>query len=525
MKKPSIIFSLFATVFLLTGNLFHLQSVEAAEDHTVYLHKQASKEKQDGQGMLTEKQGINGAEFMVVDITHFVRTHSTSHEEALEQAKAVAKEEVANLEVGQAVPNRLGMEVVAKGKTARMDVPNKQGQNEAMDGVLKLSLAKKNKAHDASYLFIETASVSQADPSDPIILHFPIEDELNNLVPDEVVHVYSKNDSLREFPTEPKIEKQLAEDHSDFDYGEGINYEIQVTIPTPISSYQYFKVIDTPDPALLAEINSIKITDQKGQPIDSASYKVSAKENGFIVDFVPRKLVAYQETQLKIAYQLKIKSGAAADTAFFNKVLLQYNDSIKDGEQASTSKEVLTGGYRFVKVDANDRQSKLKDATFVVKDKDENYLTTDYQWKNSEVPATDEALLKLVSNQEGLFELKGIAYGDYQIEEIMAPTGYRRLTKPVDFKVEKNTYEAGKTTGLLEVVNSKLPSTGGGETPADGQTTIGTQKNTYVASNGSRRLPSTGERILDVGLLGGLLILLVFVTYSIRKKQQQGNTK
>ena len=58
--------------------------------------------------------------------------------------------------------------------------------------------------------------------------------------------------------------------------------------------------------------------------------------------------------------------------------------------------------------------------------------------------------------------MKGLAYGTYQIEETIAPDGYRRLQKPIDFKIEKNTYEAGKTTGALEVVNSKLPNTGGG---------------------------------------------------------------
>jgi hypothetical protein len=36
------------------------------------------------------------------------------------------------------------------------------------------------------------------------------------------------------------------------------------------------------------------------------------------------------------------------------------NDSIKDQEQTSTSKEVLTGGYRFVKVDADTRQLKIE---------------------------------------------------------------------------------------------------------------------------------------------------------------------
>lgn len=523
MKKPSILFSLLAIVFLLTGSLLNSHHAEASETQTVYLHKQATKANQSTQDMLTEKQGINGAEFTVIDITHFVRTYSTSHEEALEQAKSVTKEEVASLAVGAAVPNRLGMEVVAKGKTAQMDVPNKQGQKESMDGVLKLSLAKKNKAHNASYLFIETASVSQAAPSDSIIMHFPIEDELNNTVPDDVIHVYSKNDSLLIIPTEPKIDKQLAEEHSDFTYDEAIHYKIHVTVPTPISSYQYFRVIDVPDPALVADIQSVKITDHKGQAIDATSYELRAKENGFEVSFVPNKLAAYQESQLTIAYQLSIKAGAAADTPFYNKALLQYHDSLKDQEKTSTSKEVLTGGYRFVKVDGSQRETKLKDAAFVVKNKEGNYLSTKYKWKKSDDPAKDETLLQLVSDQAGLFELKGIAYGDYQIEETAAPKGYRLLQKPIDFKIEKGTYEAGKTTGLLEVINSKLPSTGGGKTTISGQATGGNRMTTYTTSNSSRRLPSTGEKILDLGLFGGLLILLALVTYSIRKKRQQGN--
>jgi hypothetical protein len=42
------------------------------------------------------------------------------------------------------------------------------------------------------------------------------------------------------------------------------------------------------------------------------------------LNFVPNKLVEYQEMQLTISYQMKIKEGAAADTPFFNKALLQY---------------------------------------------------------------------------------------------------------------------------------------------------------------------------------------------------------
>lgn len=115
-----------------------------------------------------------------------------------------------------------------------------------------------------------------------------------------------------------------------------------------------------------------------------------------------------------------------------------------------------------------------------------------------------------------------MAYGDYQLEEIVAPEGYRLLEKTIDFKIEKNTYVAGETTGLLEVVNSKSTKNQLADT-GNKQTTGGAGSMNQASGSLSRRLPSTGDRRLDVGLLGLLLMLIAFSTYGIRKKQQQGN--
>lgn len=505
---------------MITVNLIFAPAAHASETQTVYFHKQATKAGVTARDMLTEKQGVNGAEFTVVDITHFVRTHSTSHEEALEKAKAVTKEQIGGLSLGQAVPDHLGMNVVAKGKTERAMVPDQNGQMKEMDGVLKLSLARKNLAHDASYLFVETASVDSADPSDNLIFHFPVVDELTGEENTDPLHLYSKNDSLREEPVEPAIEKELAEKQPDFSYGEAIKYQIEVTVPTGIAQYDSFQVIDTPDPALLADTTSLQLTDKNGKKLKESAYKVTAKDNGFVIDFVPTKLVGIKK--INVSYTLSIKQGAKPDTPFFNKAVLRYHDSVNAGEQSSTSKEVLTGGYRFVKVDSQDRKQKLKAASFVVKDQEDRYLTKSYGWKKSEKPDKDEDLLILESNQEGAFEIKGLAYGEYQLEEIIAPDGYRLLDKSIDFKIEKDTYLAGETTGTLEVLNSKLPNTGGGTTKSN-TTNNGVQNDSpnTITNRITRNLPSTGEELLNVGILGGALVLLATAIYVFKNRQQK----
>lgn len=487
----------------------------AAETQMVYLHKQVTKGEavteaaaRSQQAMMTEKQGVNGVEFTVIDITHYIRNHS-SLEAALDTAKAITKKEVAGLTIGQGITGYSGMTVIAKGKTERTAMLDKRGQTIETDGVLKLALAKKAASYDASYLFVETVSVDSARPSDNLILNFPAENE------EEDIHVYSKNDMFLELPT---LEKELNEDHQDFSYNEAIDYEISVTIPTLIATYQYFRVVDVPDEGLSVDLASLQVT-ANGKEVDRSWYQIEAKDNGFILHFEPSKLAPLNSKKLRIAYQLSLDKEAQPDTPFYNQAYLRYHNSIQEDELQSRSKEVFTGGYRFIKVDAANQKQVLSDAAFTVKNEKDEYLTTGYKWENTKA-ADDQELFRITSNQEGAFEIRGLAYSKYFLEEVVAPKGYRLLDKPIEFTIEGNTYLAeNQPAPMLPVLNSKLPSTGNpGTTNQAGRVT------TTTTARNSRLLPQTGEQVsVKAVVLGSLMVVIVLaLLWFSRNKQENG---
>lgn len=160
-----------------------------------------------------------------------------------------------------------------------------------------------------------------------------------------------------------------------------------------------------------------------------------------------------------------------------------------------TPPQVVVGGKRFVKTDGKD--TRLAGAEFVVKNSEGNYLVaktddkiakdqktvksakveldkaieaynklsaeeqkgkkgtsaknsidTKQKEYNDAVKAagnvyewgTKENAIVLVSNAKGQFEITGLAYGTYYLEEIKAPKGFAKLEKDVEFKVDKNSY-------------------------------------------------------------------------------------
>ncbi|GCF93803.1 hypothetical protein NRIC_16940 [Enterococcus florum] len=517
MKRLTLFISCLTVVLLAASTFLFLgQTAQAVETQTVYLHKEVTKnaEVTTDQTMLTEKQGINGAEFTVVDITNYLRNSTASLADAMETVKKVTKADIAGVALGQSLSAYPGMQVVGKGMTGRKAVPNDEGKMVETDGVFQTSLAKKSGTYDASYLFVETGSVPHAGASDNVIMHFPVLNEATK-EEEEHVHVYSKNDIVMELPD---IHKELSEKHQDFAYGEVIQYKAVLTIPTMIGSYQYFRVEDLPDKQLTAELDSIVLTDNQGNLIAPAIYQVSAKDNGFVIEFQPAQLAIYQGTELTLTYHLKLAEGSEPDAAFYNTIRLHYHDSTDEQQEESRSKEVYTGGYRFIKVDADQQEKTLNGAAFVIRNSKEQYLTNRFTWKETTDSLNDQELFRITSNQEGAFEVRGLAYGTYYLEEVVAPNGYRRLSDPVEFKVEKNTYSAGtQAEGILKVVNSKLPDTG---TSVDPPRRGGTNATT-VTNRMSKSLPQTGEKLGTAGVAAGTLIIaFVLGLFWFKKKQQ-----
>ena len=117
--------------------------------------------------------------------------------------------------------------------------------------------------------------------------------------------------------------------------------------------------------------------------------------------------------------------------------------------------EVHTGGKKFVKVGKTEDSVALTGAEFkIFKAGTSQYLQSDWTWGSK----ADARVF--TSGTEGKFEVTGLAYGNYTLEETKAPTGYN-LRADVNFTVGLGSYAVASTATITNAPTLTLPSTGG----------------------------------------------------------------
>ena len=142
----------------------------------------------------------------------------------------------------------------------------------------------------------------------------------------------------------------------------------------------------------------------------------------------------------------------------------------KDASKVTAAKEALDEAVKTY--NGLDAEEQTDDEKAKVTKAQEDYNkafkenATAYKWEND-----DKNAVVLTSDGQGKFEITGLEYGEYKLEEKTAPKDYAKLSGEVEFTVEKGSYsngdidyapESGKTDAL-RVVNKKvtIPETGG----------------------------------------------------------------
>lgn len=193
----------------------------------------------------------------------------------------------------------------------------------------------------------------------------------------------------------------------------------------------------------------VKADQTTGERLTGAEFEVyDAQTKG--------KVLAYVTT--KEAETLK-KAVTDAKTAL-DKAIDAYNNLSAEDQKGEKGKQA--------KIAINTAQKKYNDAVVAA--------AQQYKW----VETTDKTAerVKLVSDGQGKFEITGLAYGTYYLQETKAPKGYALNEARYEFKIAKGSYSAttggvtyesddpvsDKTVGGAQRIDNKkvtIPQTGG----------------------------------------------------------------
>ncbi|WP_262315757.1 SpaH/EbpB family LPXTG-anchored major pilin [Lacticaseibacillus parakribbianus] len=392
------------------------------------------------------------------------------------------------------------------------------------DGTTTFKLDNKVGGDWAVYMLLETKSAVSGNKSgatiekaNPIILVLPLKAADNGAT----VNVYPKNEigkaATKDLATDSKSNLDLA-GNAAHQLGDDVTYNVMETIPTDISVLDAYTLVDTPDVGLNIDASSIAVyTDEAhtNKLTLGTHYTVEATPQsdkqgaGFTLTFKNDQIADAAGQALYITYNAQINKLLAPGKTLNNSI------TVPNAPKPITSTTPLTtGGKRFVKVDADDKTKTLANAKFVVLSKDgKQYLTTtkpvastttdadatssdststtsesstsetkaaastsaptNYYWADvngataAEIAKKDGAVT-LTSADDGTFEITGLGYGSYEIQEYEAPEGYAVATAPLSFDVDATSYwtdkdysDAAKAQQVTNAPKGILPSTGG----------------------------------------------------------------
>lgn len=471
-------------LFPLTGGIQEASAAENGDNVQITLHKLLFEEgdlpeltQNDGKTnpfgtenpQLLDFIGLNDVTFEVYDVS--------------EDYYRLIEEGVEISDIKNQLAQATGGTKVGEGTTKRV------GEE---DGILEFSLSRNDaEGNFKVYRFVEVEApaeyVEEAGMSEPLIVALPVFDENDQELTS--IHLYPKNEQVPH--DTPDLEKEVATDHSDFELGAEVPYELITTIPYDVWTYQRYALQDKGANELTFNPSSLNVT------IDGTSfsdYTLTSETHGFTLEFSPGSLRAFSGKKLKVNYTMTLND--ATQETIENEGILYPGDHdiIKD------KTIIYTGGKEFIKVDRRNQSTTLQNAKFVLRNLQGEYLLQKdgkNQWLKVTGSLTTVAkdLTVLTSDAKGLFKIQGLAYGDYELLEVAAPKHYILSKEAISFKVNGESFpQVGVVP--LKVVNEPDPAE-----PPHGN------------------LPQTGEMVVrNLSFVGLGLIILALTIYLYKNK-------
>lgn len=288
--------------------------------------------------------------------------------------------------------------------------------------------------------------------------------------------------------------------------GDKVPFKVATTIPKD-AKYKVLTWSDTMDAGLVYNQGSLKVK-LGDTELEAGDYTLTDNAQGFTLTLTEVGLKKVSdaaktaEQTITITYSATIKGEIVPDTKLKNKVKLTYGNNPDDTkEKEPTPPEVVTGGKKFVKTNdlsvKDEGFERLVGAEFYVKNEagDKYLVKTDdgYTWGEK----TDAKVVVLTSGADGVFEIKGLAYGKYKLEEKKPPEGYAKRSGDVPFDVEEGSYD-----GLGDITYKKL------DTEGSAQYNQGTEAlDAMQVRNKKVSIPQTGGMGTMIFMVAGLALM------------------
>lgn len=388
------------------------------------------------------------------------------------------------------------------------------------DGLATVTVQEEN---FGKYYFIELTKTDSSFETAPFLIDVP--SYVSGKGYTKEMNVYPKNKVTT--PTPGKDVERLGNNDCSVDVGSRVKWFLKGTIPADIAGYKTYEFEDRLDSALtydesftpVVRIGSKTLTAGTDYTVivpkaSEKTLKVALSKEG-----MKKASAAYQAAGqspsaeeikdvaknsddnpfVEVEFQTVVNHNAYMGQEIPNKTTLNFDNGGKlTGKPESDIPEVHTGGLRFVKKDALTGK-KLAGAVFELYQADG---VTPVTWtqemieRNKKTNANSKFLdqevgkiVKMVSNDDGAFEILGLKYGEsgqkndvaesnYVVKEVKAPEGYSLPDDPkTTVTVNSSSYyssfmKKNNTDGLcytytppVEILNNKTPSlplTGGG---------------------------------------------------------------
>lgn len=269
----------------------------------------------------------------------------------------------------------------------------------------------------------------------------------------------------------PTLQKtRLTKDNTDV--GKVVTWKISTDVPLNLKEYKKYVVTDTLDPRLSYIGNlTVKLDDTTLNP-DLYNVVITGQELNisFTDVFAEGNIGAISKgSKFNMQFDTVVNNKAVPGEKIPNNAELAMNNGWVDSSATEANPPTVeTGGRKFVKVNANN--DPLSGAEFVVTKKigateDEEGENVVYMkqsanktvtWVDSKAEAT-----VFTSAADGSFEMYGLAYGNYLIEEIKAPKGYNLLNGEKAFTVSPTSYQDDAKILVVNTTAPVIPITGG----------------------------------------------------------------